>query len=208
MGILMGLKQWTTWVTKQLEGNRAVKSLNQKGYVQHFKQVAPSVVANDNHMIPLSRGSVGGQELHHSTITTGSLLGPRSETTIVPLNTHQVIIPTMSTNTNSTVSSTHTVDTNTITNTQKSQKRRSKDTYRHRDNMLQRKRRILQRDRFKNMPPELTEKIASITDRTIREKPLHTWLKSQVTQTILRSYPKFQQYVDRLQSLQRLSDTS
>lgn len=187
MGILMDQRQWSSWISKELECKRTAMSLNEKGYIEYFKGVASSVTGPDASLPkPVSTSSTLGE----GDITTGLVLGPRKKTTLVSLvaqspnpNTTTTINPNIDpdppTNLDDDLDPT-TINPITVYRTVYSRKRRSCDTFRTRNNVFQRRRRILRNFKFRNMSEDVVNRIASIENRQDRNRAKNDWLHSQM----------------------------
>ena len=201
----MDQKQWSAWVATQLEGKRASKALNDMRYKEFFQGVAPSVsvtAAQVTTRPPTPRE----QTTLVGAVTTGGVMGPRKHNTTLQLDTAAVQV----------VERVDLPDPRGVTQTltrqqkhyRKQRKRRTNPVISTRQNALQRKRRMLSVDRFKNMSADDAHRISIIDNVVLRNDAKKKWLRKQTTQTQLDEYPAFIQHTNRALALEIVSTGS
>ena len=203
--ILMDQKQWSSWVSAQIEGKRASVTLNKKLYNQFFKGVSPSVTATASQSTYISPDDSHGQStLVEASVNTSSLMGPRKHDQILQLNTSQVrLVNQMTLPLPSPQDTTVSLKlTKKQRNSNSKRRKRKSAEFMKLENMLQRKRRMLKQDIYKTMSEEVSIRIASIEDSKSRNIEKAKWLKSQTTQTQLDMYPSFIRHVNRARELE------
>ena len=90
LGILMDQKQWSSWVSTQLEDKRVSTVLNNRRYKQFFQSVTPSVVSTPSQTTSLPRVPCSQTTLIGASVNTATLMGPRKTNTTLNLHTSRV----------------------------------------------------------------------------------------------------------------------
>ena len=190
----MDEKQWSSWVAAEIEGTRAAKAVNEKKYIEYFKSLSRTVMATSKQMSTC----VGcpQPDSRRGSVTTANVLGPRRKPIVMKLDT-DTLVNQESVTTPYTSEETPSINSNTIN----SRKRRANKVSHNHDLLQQRKRRLLQSEKYESMTETVAIRIASLTTRAQRSTAKKLWLRQQQQQTQLDMYTPFVRHADRARAL-------